>query len=109
MDWSNKVLIISLIAFFIDDQTYEDEICDAFSNIEETENGFRLRMPVPSGFFKYIIGKKGETKKRIENETKTQISIPRQGQKGDIGKRSWLRYIYKSNREFAVRINHFDN
>ena len=47
-------------------------------------------MDVPSAYFKFIIGKKAETKKRIENETKTQLRIPKQGEEGEIGKRSDL-------------------
>ena len=42
-------------------------------------------MDVPSAYFKFIIGKKGETRKRIENETKTQVRIPKQGEEGEIG------------------------
>ena len=64
---------------------YADEVCDAFNNIEQTETGYRLAMDVPSVFFKYIIGKKGEAKKKIEMETRTQIKIPRQGDEGEIG------------------------
>lgn len=37
--------------------------------------------------FRYIIGKKGETRKRLESDTKTSISIPKQGVEGQIGKR----------------------
>lgn len=65
---------------------YEDEACDAISEIEQTENGWRMAMAVPSALFKFIIGKKAETKKRLENETRTQIKIPKQGEEGDVGK-----------------------
>lgn len=34
---------------------------------------------------RYIIGKKGETKKRLETETRTSISIPKLGVEGEIG------------------------
>ena len=64
---------------------YEDEVCDAFSPIEETENGLRLQLPLASTYFKFIIGKKGETKRRLEHETRTQIKIPRSGEEGDLG------------------------
>ena len=40
---------------------------------------------VPSYYFKFICGKKNETRARIEKETKTQLKIPRPGQEGDIG------------------------
>ncbi|XP_029648191.2 activating signal cointegrator 1 complex subunit 1 isoform X1 [Octopus sinensis] len=61
----------------------KDESCD---NVEvvATEKGFEGKMSIASEYFKYIIGKKGETKKRIENETRTQIRIPTRGQDGDI-------------------------
>jgi len=65
---------------------YCDEVCDAAaSQIQETDNGFRLTLDVPSDYWKHIIGKKGETKKRLENETRTQIKIPGRGREGEIG------------------------
>ncbi|NXL86303.1 ASCC1 protein, partial [Alectura lathami] len=60
-----------------------DEPCDAFV-VEETEKGFQCRVEVPSPLYKYIIGKKGETKKRLETETRTSISIPKPGVQGEI-------------------------
>lgn len=60
-----------------------DEPCDA-SNIEQTDKGFRCAIDVPSVLYKYIIGKKGETRKRLESDTKTSISIPKQGVEGQI-------------------------
>lgn len=38
--------------------------------------------------YRYIIGKKGETRKRLESNTKTSISIPKQGVEGQIGEDS---------------------
>lgn len=66
---------------------YADESCaiDAVDDIENTAAGYQLRIQLPSVFFKYIIGKKGETKKRLESETRTQIKVPRQHEDGDIG------------------------
>lgn len=63
---------------------WNDEICDSRTPIEETENGFQISMDIPSAFFKHIIGRKGETRRRIENETKTQVRIPKTGQEGPI-------------------------
>ena len=67
---------------------YADEVCDAgLSAIEELKDGtLRLSLDIPSAYFKFIIGKKAETKRRIENETRTQIQIPRQGVEGEVGK-----------------------
>ena len=66
---------------------YMDESCEIAVNVEETSNGLRLSLAVPNAYFKYIIGKKGETKRRIEEETNTQIRIPRQGEEGNIGEK----------------------
>ena len=74
--------------FSDDDDEYGDETCalDFDCDIISTAHGFQLSFGVPNAFHKHIIGKKGEMKKRIENETRTQIKIPRQHEQGDIGK-----------------------
>ncbi|XP_074519811.1 activating signal cointegrator 1 complex subunit 1 [Halichoeres trimaculatus] len=61
----------------------EDESCDT-KFIEQTEKGFRCAIDVPSVLYKYIIGKKGETRRRLEFDTKTSINIPKQGVEGQI-------------------------
>lgn len=63
---------------------YCDEMCDLQTPIEDTGDGFRLKLDVPSAFFKHVIGKKAETKRRLETETRTQIRIPKAGQEGPI-------------------------
>ncbi|KAI0230626.1 Activating signal cointegrator 1 complex subunit 1 [Lamellibrachia satsuma] len=55
---------------FVEDDIYEDEDCDACTYVEETGDGFR--------------GKKGETRRRIEEETGTHVRIPRQGEEGAV-------------------------
>uniref|UniRef100_A0A8C8YWT7 Activating signal cointegrator 1 complex subunit 1 n=1 Tax=Prolemur simus TaxID=1328070 RepID=A0A8C8YWT7_PROSS len=88
-----------------------DEPCDAYE-VEQTPQGFRSIVKAPSllynlihfntsnfcGFQKitldcqniyirkhrHIVGKRGDTKKKIEMETKTSISIPKPGQDGEI-------------------------
>ncbi|KAF7247401.1 Activating signal cointegrator 1 complex subunit 1 [Varanus komodoensis] len=60
-----------------------DEPCDAFV-VEETERGYQCAVAIPSPLYKYIIGKKGETKKKLETETRTSISIPKPGVEGEI-------------------------
>lgn len=67
---------------------WNDEACDAQLEIEETDKGYQITLDIPSTFFKHIIGKKGETRRRLENETKTQIRIPKSGQEGPISKLS---------------------
>uniref|UniRef100_A0A8C4WCN4 Activating signal cointegrator 1 complex subunit 1 n=1 Tax=Gopherus evgoodei TaxID=1825980 RepID=A0A8C4WCN4_9SAUR len=66
-----------------EDDFCADEPCDAFM-VEETERGFQCTVEVPSLLYKYIIGKKGETRKRLETETRTSISIPKPGMEGQI-------------------------
>lgn len=60
-----------------------DETCDTHI-IEQTDKGFRCAIDVPSVLYKYIIGKKGETRRRLESDTKTSINIPKQGVEGQI-------------------------
>ena len=72
------------------DVYWEDVPCDAeevdSSFVEKTDQGYVVNCnDIPSYYFKFICGKKNESKKRIEKETKTQIKIPRPGLEGDIG------------------------
>nr|XP_057917027.1 activating signal cointegrator 1 complex subunit 1 isoform X2 [Doryrhamphus excisus] len=60
-----------------------EESCDTHV-IEQTDRGFQSAIDVPSVLYKYIIGKKGETRKRLESDTKTTITIPKQGVEGQI-------------------------
>ena len=46
-------------------------------------------MEVPSLLYRFIIGKRGDTKRKIEKETGTQIMIPRQGEEGEVGEFCW--------------------
>lgn len=39
-----------------------------------------------SHFFRFIIGTKGATLKRLGSETNTRILVPKLGQEGDVGK-----------------------
>jgi len=63
---------------------FEDEMCDAGLDITETPQGFQISMRIHSAYFKFLIGQKGQMKKRLEMETRTQIKIPRQGIAGDV-------------------------
>ncbi|XP_054623372.1 activating signal cointegrator 1 complex subunit 1 [Dunckerocampus dactyliophorus] len=65
------------------DEFDTEEFCDTHL-IEQTERGFQCAIDVPSVLYKYIIGKKGETRKRLELDTKTSITIPKQGVEGQI-------------------------
>ncbi len=54
-------------------------------------------------FLRYIIGKKGETRKRLESETKTSISIPKQGVEGQIGEKQWFE---QTPRLWTIKVIH---
>lgn len=70
-----------------DDDDIDDNI------IVATETGFETSLDVASEYFKYIIGKKGDTRNRIEMDTRTQIRIPRRGQEGKIGEKLFNKLI----------------
>jgi len=53
--------------------------------MRETANGFYLALPIADVFHKFICGKKGEAKKRLESDTGAKIIIPPIGQPGDVG------------------------
>lgn len=63
-----------------------EEMEDSFLHqIEEMGNNrFRVTVQVASAFFPQIIGKGGQTKNRLESDTRTKIIIPRKGVEGDI-------------------------
>ncbi|XP_068217797.1 activating signal cointegrator 1 complex subunit 1-like isoform X1 [Palaemon carinicauda] len=76
-------------AYGFEDSVYQDEVECASEmpeyEVERLDNGkYQTSVPVASGFFSYIIGTKGATKKRIENDTYTQLRVPSKGQTGDI-------------------------
>ncbi|KAI5736419.1 hypothetical protein M8J76_003053 [Diaphorina citri] len=59
----------------------EDEDLDIYLG---KDGQYKYQCHIPKSFYPFIIGVKGSTKRRIESETNTQLSIPRQGQTGDI-------------------------
>ena len=91
--------------FDMSEACYNDEVCDVNLDIEEFSGGFRLRLDIPSIFFKYIIGKRGETKRRLETGTRTQIIIPRAGQEGKIGQLSEHKKV-QTNTYFMLTRTH---
>lgn len=56
---------------------------DELYGIESMDNGrkFQLKVHVPQEFHSQIIGTKGNTKRRLEQETGTQIQVPKIGSK----------------------------
>ncbi|KAM6951037.1 LOW QUALITY PROTEIN: activating signal cointegrator 1 complex subunit 1 [Aplochiton taeniatus] len=67
----------------LESEDFADEPCDSHT-IELTDKGYRCAIDVPSVLYKYIIGKKGETRKRLESDTKTSVNIPKQGVEGRL-------------------------
>ncbi|KAG1676668.1 Activating signal cointegrator 1 complex subunit 1 [Nymphon striatum] len=66
---------------------YIDEPCEDIEDIhveELPDNSFRTTISIPNTLFKFIIGTKGMTKKRIEAETRTKIIIPKPKVEDDI-------------------------
>lgn len=74
---------------YIEEDLYEaeDETCTADEDQYEVEckdGRYSTSFHVPSQFFAQIIGAKGATRRRIEADTKSQITVPKQGHEGDI-------------------------
>uniref|UniRef100_A0A1A9ZE03 K Homology domain-containing protein n=1 Tax=Glossina pallidipes TaxID=7398 RepID=A0A1A9ZE03_GLOPL len=57
-------------------EEHNDEIDDDLSDIECHNSAFRLKMHVASAFYGGLVGFKGATKRRLELETSTEITIP---------------------------------
>lgn len=49
-------------------------------------------MSVANVYYKHIIGRQAETRRRLEDETKTRVDVPKIGFDGDIGTYSLLYY-----------------
>ncbi|EDV58170.1 activating signal cointegrator 1 complex subunit 1 [Drosophila erecta] len=62
----------------------DDEDDEALKYIEESASGdFSLSIHVSKSFYGGLIGMKGSTKRRIEEETRTEIYVPRQNEKSN--------------------------
>jgi activating signal cointegrator complex subunit 1 len=66
-----------------EEEDYDDLACELgendFFEIETIENGskFQLKVHISQAFHSQIIGSKGATKKRLEQETSSQITVPK--------------------------------
>ncbi len=69
------------------DDTYDEgeDIASQLEGLERTAQGYRLVLPIPSVFYKYIIGARGATRENIESDTKCHLNIPRRGEVGNVG------------------------
>jgi len=57
-----------------------DEYRESNFEVVLQDNGmFCAKLRVAAAFYPFLIGKKGATKKRLENETRAKVTIPRQG------------------------------
>ena len=66
-----------------------EEPCETYE-VVQTPQGFRCTVKAPSLLYKHIVGKRGDTRKKLEVETKTSISIPKPGQEGVIGETLYM-------------------
>uniref|UniRef100_A0A182TC74 K Homology domain-containing protein n=1 Tax=Anopheles maculatus TaxID=74869 RepID=A0A182TC74_9DIPT len=70
---------------YVEEDMYEEDEREEEYEIEVTNTGkFQTSFHVPSAFYAMIIGAKGQTRQRLEAETKAQIRVPKQGTTGDI-------------------------
>jgi hypothetical protein len=60
-----------------------EETCDALTQDPKTQE-YILKMEVPKAYHKFISGKRGATKLRIEQETFTTILLPKVDSDSDI-------------------------
>jgi len=69
----------------IEDNLTEEMENSFYHQIEEMQgNRFKVIMQVAAAFFPQIIGKGGQTKNRLESDTRTKVIIPKKGMEGDI-------------------------
>ncbi|XP_018021585.1 activating signal cointegrator 1 complex subunit 1-like isoform X2 [Hyalella azteca] len=69
-----------------DEATADSEACEEEASeasefpIDRLQSGlYRTAWHVPSAFYAYLIGRKGDTRRRLEAETQSNISIPQRG------------------------------
>jgi len=67
---------------------YSDEQCLMEENLnivkDAQTSSYKLSFPVPNVFYKFIIGKSGNTKNKIQNETGATILVPRPNEPENI-------------------------
>uniref|UniRef100_A0A182P3Q7 K Homology domain-containing protein n=1 Tax=Anopheles epiroticus TaxID=199890 RepID=A0A182P3Q7_9DIPT len=70
---------------YVEEDLYGEDDREEEYEIELTDKGkFQTAFHVPAAFYAMIIGAKGQTRQRLEAETKAQIRVPKQGTTGDI-------------------------
>ncbi|XP_017087878.2 activating signal cointegrator 1 complex subunit 1 [Drosophila bipectinata] len=61
----------------------DEEDLAANDIVETSSGGYELALPVPKSFYGGLIGMKGNTKRRIEEEANCEIYVPRQNEKSN--------------------------
>ncbi|XP_049291536.1 activating signal cointegrator 1 complex subunit 1 [Anopheles funestus] len=70
---------------YVEEDAYGEDDREEPYDIEVTNNGkYQTSFHVPSALYAMIIGVKGQTRQRLETETKAVIRVPKQGTTGDI-------------------------
>ncbi|XP_055320538.1 activating signal cointegrator 1 complex subunit 1-like isoform X2 [Sitodiplosis mosellana] len=74
---------------YVEDDLYgeendEMEAQEEFDVVEVAPNRYKTTFHVPQAFYGAIIGSRGAVRKRIEGDTRTEITIPKHGTTGDI-------------------------
>jgi len=77
---------MNINSFPTDDSYNNAEESDETYIIKKFEDGYETQCTLPSSLYCHIVGAKGQTKSKLQQETGTKIIIPRQNEKGDIGK-----------------------
>ena len=72
-----------------EEETWDDKFC----LVEETDEGFKLSMQMPSLLYPHVIGKNGEKVSKIEKDTGTHIKFPKQEEEGEVGETFYQIYI----------------
>lgn len=62
----------------------EEEERELFGARKLRSGELELHLSTPPIFFKYIIGREGQTRRGIERDTKCKVIVPRQGQSGPL-------------------------
>jgi hypothetical protein len=77
---------------------------DQLECIEVIKTGFKVNVPMPSSFHKFLIGKRGEKKKQIEHQTRTIIRVPAKGSSGNVGMVQLIEFQYIDGLCFCLHV-----
>lgn len=92
----NKSFILYFNQGNYDANDADDDINPNIEFKELDNHTYRTSITIPNVLNKFIIGFKGATKKRIESETNTRISVPQRAE-GDVSTYRSLFFIFLEN------------